>query len=123
MASRDPPATRDDLIKPYYRATQAMLRLVLDLDCQIHLPLATGDCLVLDNHRILHGRTGMDPVASRARRFRRFDVERDAAQTRMRQLSRDLGRARLRCYLPARTVSALIYDFASKPVYGFFLGD
>ena len=62
MASRDPPATRDDLIKPYYRATQAMLRLVLDLDCQIH------------------------------RRFRRFDVERDAAQTRMRQLARDLGR-------------------------------
>ncbi len=92
MASRVPLAIRDDLIEPYYRATQAMLRLVLDPECQIHLPLAAGDCLVLDNHRILHGRTGIDPVAGRARRYRRFDVERDAAQTRMRQLARHLGR-------------------------------
>ncbi len=42
---------------------------------------------------MLHGRTGMDPVAGRARRLRRFNVERDAAQTRMRQLGRRLGRA------------------------------
>ncbi len=86
MASRVPLAIRDDLIEPYYQATRAMLRLVLDPECQVRLPLAAGDCLVLDNHRMLHGRTGMDPVAGRARRFRRFDVERDAAQTRMRQL-------------------------------------
>ncbi len=88
-----PLAIRDDLIEPYYRATQAMLRLVLDPQCQVRLALAAGDCLVLDNHRMLHGRTGMDPAAGRARRFRRFDVERDAAQTRMRQLARALGRA------------------------------
>ncbi len=93
MASRVPLAIRDDLIEPYYRAIQAMLRLVLDPECQLRLPLAAGDCLVLDNHRMLHGRTAMDPVAGRARRFRRFDVERDAAQTRMRQLARRLGRA------------------------------
>ena len=93
MASRVPLAIRDDLIEPYYRATRAILRLVLDPDCQLRLPLAAGDCLVLDNHRMLHGRTAMDPVAGRARRFRRFDVERDAAQTRMRQLARRLGRA------------------------------
>ena len=93
MASRTPLAIRDDLVEPYYRATQAMLRLVLDPACQLRLPLAAGDCLVLDNHRMMHGRTGMDPPAGRARRFRRFDVERDAAQTRMRQLARRLGRA------------------------------
>ncbi len=92
MSSRMPSSIRSDLIDPYYRATQAMLRLLLDPKCQIHLPLVAGDCLVLDNHRILHGRTGMDPVAGGTRWFRRFDVERDAAQTRMRQLARRLDR-------------------------------
>ena len=93
MASRVPIAIPDEDIEAYYRATQAMLRLVLDPECQLHLPLAAGDCLVLDNHRMMHGRTAMDPVAGRARRFRRFDIERDAAQTRIRQLARRLGRA------------------------------
>lgn len=93
MASRAPLAIPGEQIEPYYRATRAMLRLVLDPECQLRLPLAAGDCLVLDNHRMLHGRTAMDPAAGRARRFRRFDVERDAAQTRMRQLARRLGRA------------------------------
>ena len=55
MASRVPFAIGHDLIEPYYRATQAMLRLVLDPECQLRLPLSAGDCLVLDNHRMLHG--------------------------------------------------------------------
>ena len=92
MSSRLPLFISSDLIGPCYRATQAMLSLVLDPKCQIHLPLVAGDCLVLDNHRILHGRTGLDPVAGNTRWFRRFDVERDAVQTRMRQLARRLDR-------------------------------
>ena len=70
-----------------------MLRLVLDPAYQIRLSLKAGECLILDNHRTLHGRTGMDPIAGRTRRFRRFDVERDAAQTQILRLAKKTGMA------------------------------
>jgi|GEM_PF-2895785 len=92
LSSRRPLSLAHNRATGYHRATQTMLRLLLDKDCQTTLPLGSGDCLLMDNHRILHGRTGMHPTASETRWFRRFDVERDAVQTRMRLLARQLGR-------------------------------
>ncbi|MEP4258339.1 MAG: TauD/TfdA family dioxygenase [Rhizobiaceae bacterium] len=93
LGSRMPLPSHRDPDGAYTKAIQAMLRLVLDPSCQIHLQLSAGDCLVMDNHRILHGRTGMDPQASDTRWFRRFDIERDAAQSRMISLARKLNRS------------------------------
>ena len=93
MASRMPLNASCGLTKPYYQAIQHMLRLVLDPAYQIRLSLKAGECLILDNHRTLHGRTGMDPIAGRTRRFRRFDVERDAAQTQILRLAKKTGMA------------------------------
>lgn len=92
LGSRMPLPSSHASAGPYTKALQSMLRLVLDPSCQIHLPLSAGDCIVMDNHRILHGRTGMDPKAGDTRWFRRFDVERDAAQSRMQVLARNLSR-------------------------------
>lgn len=95
MASRMPLTAPAELIKPYYQATQRMLRLVLNPDAQMRLSLKAGECLIIDNHRTLHGRTGMDPIAGQTRRFRRFDVERDAAQTQILRLAKQTGNAAL----------------------------
>lgn len=92
LPSRRPVHLRPDAAETYHRALQSMLHLIMDPACQIELPLNAGDCLLMDNHRILHGRTGMDPKAGDTRWFRRFDVERDAVQTRIRLLARRLGR-------------------------------
>jgi gamma-butyrobetaine dioxygenase len=34
-------------------------------DCTLHVRLEPGDCLVVDNHRVLHGRTAFDPASGR----------------------------------------------------------
>lgn len=92
LGSRTAQAINQHIDEEYTKATQAMLRLVLAPENQLLLPLKAGDCLVMDNHRILHGRTGMDPGPGASRWFRRFDVERDAAQCRMQVLARRLDR-------------------------------
>lgn len=93
MGSRTPISADHCHSGPYTEAIQSMLRLVLEPSSQLLLPLGAGDCLVMDNHRMLHGRTGMDPKAGDKRWFRRFDVERDAAQTRMRVLARKMKKS------------------------------
>lgn len=93
LPSRLPLVAEADVQDAYDRALRAMLTLLLEPECQVRLPLSAGDCLVMDNHRILHGRTGLDPSVGDTRWFRRFDVERDAAQTRLRVLARQFGKS------------------------------
>jgi gamma-butyrobetaine dioxygenase len=52
-----PPAELD----AYYRARRAFDRLLRSPEFEVRFLLATGDLLMMDNRRLLHGRTGFDP--------------------------------------------------------------
>ncbi|HET8691733.1 MAG TPA: TauD/TfdA family dioxygenase [Steroidobacteraceae bacterium] len=45
----------------YYRARRAFDRLLRSPEFEIRFRLGTGDLLMMDNRRLLHGRTGFDP--------------------------------------------------------------
>ncbi len=49
----------------FYAAYRAFARIVLRRDLQLTFRLAPGDCLVLDNTRVLHARTGFAATGGR----------------------------------------------------------
>jgi len=53
-----PPAQLD----AYYRARRAFDHLLRSPEFEIRFLLAAGDLLMMDNRRLLHGRTGFDPA-------------------------------------------------------------
>ncbi len=54
-----------DLVVPYYDAYRTFLDLVRSPSNQLRLTLAPGDCIVIDNRRVLHGRARFDPLRPR----------------------------------------------------------
>ena len=54
-----------DLVVPYYDAYRTFLDLVRAPSNQLRLTLAPGDCIVIDNRRVLHGRAHFDPLRPR----------------------------------------------------------
>lgn len=46
----------------YYRARRAFDRLLRSPEFEMRFPLAPGELLMMDNRRLLHGRTGFDPA-------------------------------------------------------------
>jgi gamma-butyrobetaine dioxygenase len=53
----EPPAVLSD----YYRARRAFAHLLRSPEFEIRFLLDAGDLLIMDNRRLLHGRTGFDP--------------------------------------------------------------
>jgi gamma-butyrobetaine dioxygenase len=49
----------------FYAAYRCLARLIADPSAQLRLRLGPGDCLVVDNTRILHARTGFSGTGSR----------------------------------------------------------
>ncbi len=47
-----------DVMAGYYRAYRAFARLLHRPELEVRLKLAPGECLVFDNQRVLHGRSG-----------------------------------------------------------------
>jgi gamma-butyrobetaine dioxygenase len=46
----------------YYRARRAFDHLLRSPEFEIRFKLDTGELLIMDNRRLLHGRTGFDPA-------------------------------------------------------------
>jgi gamma-butyrobetaine dioxygenase len=46
-----------DKVPDFYRAYRSFAALLRDARCEVRLKLRSGDLVVFDNHRILHGRT------------------------------------------------------------------
>jgi gamma-butyrobetaine dioxygenase len=49
-------------LEAYYRARRAFDRLLRSPEFEIRFLLAAGELLMMDNRRLLHGRTGFDPA-------------------------------------------------------------
>ncbi len=66
--------------------------LMLEETFWVKILLRPGDLLVVDNHRVLHGRTAFDPTAGE-RLLQTCSTRRDDFHNRYRHLARTLGRA------------------------------
>lgn len=78
-----------DLIEPTYHALETFESILYDQSFWWQPRLGPGDLLILDNHRVLHGREAFDPALGR-RHLQCCGVDRDDFHNRYRQLCRKL---------------------------------
>jgi gamma-butyrobetaine dioxygenase len=79
-------------VVPFYRAYRRLLELTGRADLTIARTLQPGDVAIFDNHRILHGRTGLDLKGPRWLRW--AQVERGDFFSTLRVLEDKLGAPR-----------------------------
>ena len=80
-----------ELMVPLHRALRALVGLMNDPELELRLLLRSGDILVFDNHRILHGRAAFADNQAR-RHIRRCEVMREEFHSRLRLAMQDQGR-------------------------------
>lgn len=78
-------------IEPGYRALEAFESILYDRSLWWQPQLQPGDLLVIDNHRVLHGREAFDPGIGE-RHLQSCSVDRDDFHNRYRRLAKQLGR-------------------------------
>ena len=93
--SRSPaPFEMDEaMVEPFYAAYRAFIGLVNSPALQIQFKLAPGDLFIVDNQRVLHGRTGFS--AAGQRHLQGCYADRDGLRSRLAVLNRaaSTGRA------------------------------
>lgn len=87
-----------DVIEPSYAAFAKLLRLCDRKEARIEIGLRPGDLMLIDNDRILHGRTGFVEGAG-PRHFQQAHVARTDFHSRLRILGWRLGSADADLYL------------------------
>lgn len=87
VAADDP-----DLLEHYYRARHRLTELVCDARFQIRLKLQPGDLAIMDNYRMLHGRSGYGQGGGH-RHMRQCYMDRDTVGSRRKVLARRFGEA------------------------------
>ena len=80
-----------DMIGPCYQALKRMFDIVYDPHLRLTFPLAAGEGLLFDNHRVLHGRTGFVPEQP-ARSVLTSSVDLEEFHSTLRTLERAAGR-------------------------------
>ncbi|MSP83237.1 MAG: DUF971 domain-containing protein [Alphaproteobacteria bacterium] len=90
------PEDRLDLV---YEALHDVIRRITAPENQIRIPLSASDCLVIDNHRVLHGRMSFN-ITQAGRHLQSVYIDRDDVRTRHRVLARQSNQADLGCFLP-----------------------
>lgn len=76
-----------DVLEPYYAAYHAFARMLDDARYRITFRLAPGDVFIVDNLRVLHGRTGF-AGSEGARHLQGAYADRDALRSTLAVLSR-----------------------------------
>ncbi len=87
-----------ELIEPMLDAIRAFNRRMVDPAFIAQIRVAPGNGMLIDNHRVMHGRTAFDPSAGR--HIRLCHVPRDEFHGRLRELSRTLDPAHHDLHLP-----------------------
>ena len=78
-------------VEPFYDALRKLLEIVYRGEGQIAIKLDSGDMLVFNNQRVMHGRTAFDPSTS-CRHVRSCHVDLDEFHSRLRSSYRAHGR-------------------------------
>ena len=82
----------DKLITPMYDALEKFEKILYDRDLWWQPLLRPGDLLVIDNHRILHGREAFDPSLGE-RHLQCCNVDRDDFHNNYRRVAKVMGSA------------------------------
>ena len=85
--STSPPRVPEGEVDAFYHARRVVTDLIADPAYRIVLGLDAGDMLLFDNHRLMHGRTGV----TGARHLRQCNVTREDAHSAFRMIARRLG--------------------------------
>ncbi len=85
-------ALPESLVEPVYAALEQFEALLYDQALWLRLQLQPGQLLVMDNHRVLHGRTAFDPDRGE-RHLQTCAVDRDDFHNSWRRLARERGDA------------------------------
>jgi len=80
-----------DYMEPFYAAYRAFGAMREQACYQLQLAMGPGDLYMVDNRRVLHGRTGFSAAGSR--HLQSCYIERDELTSRLAVLSRQLGAA------------------------------
>jgi [2-(trimethylamino)ethyl]phosphonate dioxygenase len=78
----------EELMEPFYAAYRAFVGLLASPELQIQFKLAPGDLFIVDNERVLHGRTGFS--AAGQRHLQGCYADRDGLRSRLAVLRRAL---------------------------------
>ena len=77
----------DDLVEPYYDAHRTFARLLESPEFSIRFRLDPGELFLVDNTRVLHGRTGFSDMGER--HLQGCYADRDGLRSRLAVLSRE----------------------------------
>ena len=77
-------------ITPIYEALEKFEAILYDRDLWWQPLLQSGDLLIIDNHRILHGREAFDPGAGE-RHLQCCNVDRDDFHNNYRRIAKSFG--------------------------------
>lgn len=84
------PALPADELDAYYAARQAFYQLITGDELTVHLKLEPGQMLIMDNYRLLHGRTAFQ-LEGGVRHLRQGYVDRDSTASRRMVLRQQLA--------------------------------
>jgi gamma-butyrobetaine dioxygenase len=87
-----PPDLPQELVARFYEGVRKLSALHRDEKNWLVLRLEPGNLVIVDNERVLHGRTAFDPAAGR-RHLRLCYIDRDGYHSTLRVLARNLGRS------------------------------
>ena len=82
------PLVDADVLDVFYRGRRWLAQFLNDPMNRLQFGLDAGDVLVVDNHRVLHGRTAFDPTQGH-RHVQGCYIDHDGPQTLWRLLARD----------------------------------
>ena len=93
-----------DMVEALYDAIRQFSRRMASTEFTAEVRVAAGEGVLIDNHRVMHGRTAFDPAAGR--RIRLCHVPRDEFHGRLRELARALAPADFDLHLPQGSAPA-----------------
>ena len=85
-------------VEALYDAIRQFSRRMASAEFTASVRVAAGEGILIDNHRVMHGRTAFDPAAGR--RIRLCHIPRDEFHGRLRELARTLDPASWDLHLP-----------------------
>ena len=86
-----PPAADPETLSLFYRGRRRLMALASDPRFVVRFKMVPGDCLMMDNHRTLHGRTAF--AADGGRFLQGCYIDHDGPESQYRVLGRDRRRA------------------------------
>ena len=81
------PALEKSKLEKFYKARKLIANLYASTKFEIRFKLETGDLLMMDNHRLLHGRTAYDPNEGK-RYLKGCYIDHDSTEGKLRYLER-----------------------------------